>query len=76
MNNNKPDDRRDNVEKIQHNINHTITNFRATENLISKVDNEKERQELEDKNQRRLQSLKNMRKEIKDEALDKKNNYK
>jgi small acid-soluble spore protein (thioredoxin-like protein) len=43
---------------------------------MKKVDNEKERQDLADKNLRREQSLKNMKEEIRDEATDKKNGYK
>jgi len=72
----KPDDRRDNVNKIQNNINNTISNYRETEDLINNVDSDKEKQDLEEKNQRREQSIKNMKKEIKDEAIDKKNGYK
>lgn len=64
----KPDDRRDNVEKLQKNINHTIQNMELAEDMIAKTDNEKTEQELEDKNQRRAQALDSMRGEIKDEA--------
>lgn len=76
MNNPKPDDRKDNVDKIQNMIDNTIVNYRETKDLMKKVDNEKERQDLADKNLRREQSLKNMKEEIKDEATDKKNGYK
>lgn len=76
MNNPKPDDRRDNVDRIQNMIDNTIVNYRETKNLMKKVDNEKERQDLADKNMRREQSLKNMKEEIRDEAIDKKNGYK
>ncbi len=72
----KPDDRRDNVNKIQSNINNTIVNYRKTEELINNVDDYKQKRELEEKNKRREQSLKNMKKEIKDEAIDKRNEYK
>lgn len=72
----KPDDRRDNVSKIQSNINNTIVNYRKTEELINNVDDNKQKRELEEKNKRREQSLKNMKKEIKDEAIDKRNEYK
>ncbi len=72
----KPDDRRDNVNKIQSNINNTIVNYRKTEELINNVDDNKQKRELEEKNKRREQSLKNMKKEIKDEAIDKRNEYK
>lgn len=76
MNNPKPDDRRDNVDRIQNMIDNTIVNYRETKDLMKKVDNEKERQDLADKNLRREQSLKNMKEEIRDEAIDKKNGYK
>jgi small acid-soluble spore protein (thioredoxin-like protein) len=72
----KPDDRRDNVNKIQSNINNTIVNYRKTEELINNVDDDKQKRELEEKNERREQSLKNMKREIKDEAIDKRNGYK
>lgn len=72
----KPDDRRDNVSRIQNNINNTIANYRETEDLINNVDSDKEKRDLEEKNQRREQSIKNMKREIKDEAIDKRNGYK
>lgn len=72
----KPDDRRDNVSKIQSNINNTIVNYRKTEELINNSDDDKQNRELKEKNKRREQSLKNMKKEIKDEAIDKRNGYK
>ena len=72
----KPDDRRDNVNKIQSNINNTIVNYRETEDLINNIDSDKQKRELEEKNQRREQSLKNMKREIKDEAIEKRNGYK
>jgi len=72
----KPDDRRDNVSKIQNNINNTISNHRETEDLINNLNSDKEKRDLEEKNQRREQSIKNMKREIKDEAIDKRNGYK
>lgn len=72
----KPDDRRDNVERIQYNIDNTIINYRKTEDAIRLTDDEKQKRELEEKNQRCEMSLKNMRKEIQQEAIDRKNNYK
>ena len=68
----KPDDRSDNVDEIQFNINHTIRNMEAAEELIEKSDNKKMRTDLEEKNDRRRDALQGMREEIKDEALDKK----
>lgn len=71
-----PDDRRDNVEKIQCNINHTLQNIRLTNDMIEKVDNPNERKKLEEKNKRREESLNNMRSEIKEEANLNKNEFK
>ncbi len=70
-----PDDRRDNVEKIQCNINHTLKNIRLANQMIEKVDNPEERRKLEEKNKRREESLSNMRSEIKEEANVNKNEY-
>ncbi|NLM21804.1 MAG: small acid-soluble spore protein Tlp [Peptococcaceae bacterium] len=70
-----PDDRRDNVDKIQFNINHTIRNMELAEEMIAKTDNEQTRRELKEKNKRRRQALKGMRAEIRDEALAKENDY-
>ncbi|CEI72412.1 MULTISPECIES: small acid-soluble spore protein Tlp [Romboutsia] len=70
-----PDDRRDNVEKIQCNINHTLKNIRLANEMIEKVDNPEERRKLEEKNKRREESLSNMRSEIKEEANVNKNEY-
>ncbi len=74
MNDNKPkpDDRSDNVDRIQHNINHTIRNMEAAEDMLAKVDDPTQREELEAKNERRRDALQGMREEIRDEALDKK----
>ena len=69
----KPDDRRDNVEKIQVNISNTIQNHRETEEMIAKIDDEKMKKDLKEKNKRREQSLQGMREEIRDEAIAWKN---
>lgn len=65
---NKPDDRSDNVEKIQKNIDNTIENIRLSEDMIEKTDDSNSRKDLIDKNHRREEALEGMRKEIKDEA--------
>ena len=72
----KPDDRRDNVDKIQYNISKTIQNIELAEEMIAKTDDEKMKKTLEEKNERRREALESMRKEIRDEALDKRNGYK
>ncbi|MBR0599404.1 small acid-soluble spore protein Tlp [Clostridiales bacterium BAD-6] len=71
----KPDDRRDNVDKIEYNIGKTIQNMELAEEMIAKTDDENMKQELKEKNNRREAALKGMRKEIRDEAIDKKNGY-
>ncbi|WFA08262.1 small acid-soluble spore protein Tlp [Tissierella sp. Yu-01] len=71
----KPDDRRDNVEKIQYDINHTISNYRATKDLINETDDEEQKRQLEEKQKRRLQSLEGKRSEIREEAKARDNQY-
>jgi small acid-soluble spore protein (thioredoxin-like protein) len=72
---NKPDDRRDNVDNIQFNIDMTNQNIRLAEEMIDKTDDEKMKNTLVEKNERRRESLKSMRSEIRDEANDKENGY-
>ena len=71
----KPDDRSDNVEKIQFSINNTIQNMELAEEMISKSDDDKIVHDLEAKNERRRAALKGFREEIRDEALDRKNKH-
>lgn len=73
---NKPDDRRDNVDKIQCNISNTIENIRLANEAIAETDDENVKNELRDKNHRREEALDSMRREIKDEAIAKRNGYK
>lgn len=68
MNKPKPDDRSDNVDRIQFNINHTIRNMEAAEELMEKTDDKRMKKELEEKNDRRRDALDGMREEIRDEA--------
>lgn len=72
----KPDDRRNNVDRIQYNIDKTIQNCELADEMIAKTDDENMKKTLEKKNERREASLDSMRKEIKDEAIDKRNGYK
>ncbi len=72
---NKPDDRRDNVDRIQDNIGSTIQNIHRAEEMISKTDDKKMKETLIEKNERRDHALDTMRKEIRDEAIDKQNGY-
>ncbi|HEY8889292.1 MAG TPA: small acid-soluble spore protein Tlp [Clostridium sp.] len=73
---NKPDDRRDNVDKIQENISNTIENYNLTEEAIEQTEDQKNKQPLEAKNERREDAIDGMRSEIKDEAIDKSKGYK
>lgn len=71
----KPDNRKDNVERIQKNIDMTIHNIEAAEDMIAQTSDAKTKQDLQSKNERRRQALDGMRKEIKDEATDRENGY-
>lgn len=70
-----PDDRSDNVKKIQKNIDMTIRNMEAAEELMGVVESPKVKKQLRAKNERRAEALKGLRNEIKDEAEYKKNNF-
>jgi len=69
-NNNKPnpDDRSDNVEKLQSMIHNTIENMEAAEESLAFTDSETQRQEIQAKNERRRESIESFRAEVKDEA--------
>ncbi|MHB1314460.1 MAG: small acid-soluble spore protein Tlp [Christensenellales bacterium] len=71
-----PDNREDNVEKIQKNIDMTIHNMEAAEEMIEKTPDEKSKKALEDKNERRRQALDGFRSEIRDEARAQEHNDK
>ncbi len=64
----KPDDRSDNVEKLQSMVHHTIENMEAAEESLEFTDSEQQRRQIEAKNQRRRESIDSFRSEIKDEA--------
>lgn len=69
--NNKPnpDDRSDNVEKLQEMIANTDDNIRKAEATMENLSGE-ERAQVEAKNERRRESIDSMRAEIKDEYRD------
>jgi small acid-soluble spore protein (thioredoxin-like protein) len=71
-----PDDRRDNVEKLQYQINHTISNYRETKDMIEETSDPKSKKDLMEKQKRRLDSLSGKREEIKEEAIAKDKGYK
>ncbi|MBC2403726.1 small acid-soluble spore protein Tlp [Clostridium saccharobutylicum] len=60
---------------IIYNIDKTILNCELAEELIEKTDDKRMKRELTEKNERRKSALKNMRREIRDEAIDKENRY-
>ncbi len=45
----KPDDRSDNVDRIQFNINHTIKNMELAEEMIEKTSDPKTKDDLKEK---------------------------
>lgn len=63
----KPDDRSDNVEKLQSMIHDTIENMEEAEAAMSHSSPEDQKR-IEAKNERRRESIEAFRSEIKDEA--------
>lgn len=72
---NKPDDRSDNVEKLQEHINNTLENIELAEETMAGADNPQMKEQIAAKNKRREEALKNMYHEIKDESLDREQGY-
>lgn len=70
----KPDDRSDNVEKLQTMVQNTIENIEAAHETMQFASPE-ERAQIEAKNKRREESIAGMREEIKDEAAARENGY-
>ncbi len=56
----KPDDRSDNVEKLQSMIHDTIENIEAAEESLQFTDSETQRQQIEAKNERRRESIESL----------------
>ncbi|HHW38620.1 MAG TPA: small acid-soluble spore protein Tlp [Bacillales bacterium] len=75
MNTPKPDDRSDNVERLQDMVQNTIENIEAAHETMQFASPE-ERTKIEEKNKRREESIADMREEIKDEAAARENGYK
>ncbi|WP_457983562.1 small acid-soluble spore protein Tlp [Bacillus paralicheniformis] len=69
-----PDDRSDNVEKLQDMVQNTIENIEESEEQLSFA-NQAEQEQIREKNQRRNVSIEAMRNEIHDEAEDRENGY-
>ncbi|MHC0035524.1 small acid-soluble spore protein Tlp [Pseudoneobacillus sp. C159] len=64
----KPDDRSDNVEKLQSMIQNTIENMEEAEESLAFANDDTHRSQIQAKNERRRESIDAMRAEIKDEA--------
>jgi len=62
----KPDDRSDNVEKLQEMVHNTIENMEEAEATME-FSNEKDRSQIAAKNEKRRESIDSLRQEIKDE---------
>lgn len=71
----KPDDRSDNVEKLQEMIHNTIENIDEAEETAMLTDSSQVKEEIAAKNERRRQSLAAMREEVADEAADRENEF-
>jgi small acid-soluble spore protein (thioredoxin-like protein) len=63
-----PDNREDNVERLQKNIDYTISNIEAAEEMIAETSDERMKKTLSEKNDRRRDALNGFRSEIRDEA--------
>lgn len=69
----KPDDRSDNIEKLQNAIENTMQNVRQSADFVKAHADEMRESDREDilaKNRRREQAIEGFRAEIKDEADD------
>jgi len=69
-----PDNRSDNVEKLQQAIHNTIENMEEAEATME-LSNSKDSANIAAKNERRRESIEGMREEIKDEAASQGNDY-
>jgi small acid-soluble spore protein (thioredoxin-like protein) len=70
----KPDDRSDNVEKLQDMVQNTIENIEKAEETMQFASPE-ERERIREKNRRREEAIAAMRAEIKDEAAAREHGY-
>jgi small acid-soluble spore protein (thioredoxin-like protein) len=72
-NHSNPDDRSDNVEKLQSMVFHTIQNMERAEESMANTDSQEQMQAIEAKNDRRRESIDAFRSELKDEAAYQRN---
>ncbi|TYR80575.1 small acid-soluble spore protein Tlp [Priestia megaterium] len=73
-NKSNPDDRSDNVERLQSMVQNTIENIEKAEETMAHATAE-ERTQIQQKNHNREVSIKAMRKEIQDESKARENGY-
>ncbi|ERI09322.1 small acid-soluble spore protein Tlp [Aneurinibacillus aneurinilyticus] len=72
----KPDNRKDNAQKLKEMVQNTIGNIEAAEETMSNTHlSDTQRQQIREKNERRRASIDSMRSEIKDEAQAQQNRY-
>jgi small acid-soluble spore protein (thioredoxin-like protein) len=67
----KPDNRADNVEHLQQSIQNTEENLKEAENYLNEFSSEissTELKQIEEKNERRKESIQGFQEEIKDES--------
>ncbi|ADM37900.1 small acid-soluble spore protein Tlp [Bacillus spizizenii] len=69
-----PDDRSDNVEKLQDMVQNTIENIEEAEESMEFASGE-DKQRIKEKNERREQSIEAFRNEIQDESAARQNGY-
>lgn len=70
----KPDDRSDNVERLQDMVQNTIENIEKSHETMQFASSE-ERAKIEAKNKRREESIEGMREEIQDEARNREKGF-
>ncbi|MCC9024287.1 small acid-soluble spore protein Tlp [Bacillus nakamurai] len=70
-----PDDRSDNVEKLQDMVQNTIENIEEAKESMEFA-TEEEKQRIQEKNARRNESIESFRNEIQDESAARENGYK
>lgn len=69
-----PDDRTDNVEKLQSMVQNTIVNIEESQDTLQFA-SPKDREQIEGKNHRREESIQALRDEIRDEAQAREDGY-
>jgi small acid-soluble spore protein (thioredoxin-like protein) len=73
----KPDNRKDNAQKLREMVQNTIGNIEAAEETMSNTHlSQEQREQVRAKNERRRESIESMRNEISDEVHDQETRYK